>query len=385
MRVTKLKRRIYWDILRPLVIVFLYFKFGYRFKTARDLPDNYIILSNHNTDFDPLFVGVSFKDNIRFVASEHISRWDHWFNFVNHIFNPIMRAKGTNAASTVKGIIRTLRNGENVGLFAEGARSWNGVTAPILSSTGKMIKSAKCGLVTYKIKGGYFTSPLWSKGGTRKGKISGGVVRVFTKEQLADMSVDEINAIIKEDLHEDAYETQSHLNSKYKGKKLAEKIESMVFACPECESIDALTSSKNIVKCQKCCHTFTYDEFGNINNSKFKTTKEMFSWLKDKVLNDADSNEQYSSNDCSMVIVDNHTENLIAQGTLTINPKVIKCDDVEVFIEDINNFSMHGRNALVFSTKDTYYEILVSETTSALKFYMMYQAYKYQRIDSFNF
>ena len=248
-----------------------------------------------------------------------------------------------------------------------------------------MIKSAKCGLVTYKIKGGYFTSPLWSKGGTRKGKISGGVVRVFTKEQLADMSVDEINAIIKEDLHEDAYETQSHLNSKYKGKKLAEKIESMVFACPECESIDALTSSKNIVKCQKCCHTFTYDEFGNINNSKFKTTKEMFSWLKDKVLNDADSNEQYSSNDCSMVIVDNHTENLIAQGTLTINPKVIKCDDVEVFIEDINNFSMHGRNALVFSTKDTYYEILVSETTSALKFYMMYQAYKYQRIDSFNF
>ncbi|MBQ7966264.1 MAG: 1-acyl-sn-glycerol-3-phosphate acyltransferase, partial [Ruminococcus sp.] len=119
-------QKIYWKILRPLVIVFLYLKFGYTFKTAKDLPENFIVLSNHNTDFDPLFLGVSFKDSIRFVASEHISRWKFAFKFVDHIFSPIMRPKGTNAASTVKEMLRTLRGGDNVCMFAEGARSWNG-------------------------------------------------------------------------------------------------------------------------------------------------------------------------------------------------------------------------------------------------------------------
>ena len=191
-----LKRKICWKIIRPLVIIFLYIKFRYTFKIPKDLPDNCLILSNHNTDFDPLFVAVSFRKNLRFVASEHISRWKNAFKFINFLFNPIMRQKGTNAASTVKEILRTLRGGENVCMFAEGSRSWNGVTAPVLPSTGKLVKSSRCALVTYKLTGGYFVSPLWSEGGTRRGKIHGSVVNIYSADQIAQMSVDEINEII---------------------------------------------------------------------------------------------------------------------------------------------------------------------------------------------
>ena len=61
-----------WKMLRPLVSIFLKIKFGYRYKKAKNLPDNYIVLANHTTDFDPLFVGVSFEKNMRFVASGHM-------------------------------------------------------------------------------------------------------------------------------------------------------------------------------------------------------------------------------------------------------------------------------------------------------------------------
>ncbi len=379
------RHTIYWKILRPLVIVFLYFKFGYTFKVAKNLPENYIVLSNHNTDFDPLFVGVSFKSFVRFVASEHISRWKNAFKFVNHIFAPIMRSKGTNAASTVKDILRTLRGGDNVCMFAEGARSWNGITAPILPSTGKMIKSAKCALVTYKITGGYFVSPLWSKGGTRRGKIHGEVVNIYTAEQIVEMSVDEINQIIKIDLHEDAYRTQSVLKSKYTNKHLAEQMESMVYCCPNCKAIDSLYSSGDTVFCKECDNLFVYDKFGNIDGIDQKTMKDLFVFLRDKSLLDAKNKLVYSSHFAEILCVKNHVETVLSSGELTLSHESIICGEVVIPLEDILDMAMHGKHALVLSTKDTYYEILVCNDSSALKFLMLFQAYKYSCIDKFNF
>ena len=230
----KKRQKIYWKILRPMVIIFLYLKFRYTFKTAKNLPEKFILLSNHNTDFDPLFVGVSFKSGMRYVASEHISRWKHAFSFVNHIFSPIMRPKGTNAASTVKEMLRALRSGDNICMFAEGARSWNGITAPVLQSTGKLVKSSKVALVTYKITGGYFTSPLWSEKGTRRGKIHGEVVNIYSADEISNMTVSQINEIIRNDLHEDAYERQINEKVKYNGRNLAVRLETMLFYCPKC-------------------------------------------------------------------------------------------------------------------------------------------------------
>lgn len=379
------KQKIYWKILRPLVIIFLYIKFRYTFKTAKNLPDKYILLCNHNTDFDPLFVGVSFKNGMRFVASEHISRWKHAFGFVNHIFSPIMRPKGTNAASTVKEMLRALRSGDNICMFAEGARSWNGVTAPVLPSTGKLVKSSKVALVTYKITGGYFTSPLWSEKGTRRGKIHGEIVNIYSADDISNLTVHQINDIIKNDLHEDAYERQSNDKVKYKGRNLAVKMETMLFYCPNCGAHESLKSSKNTVKCSKCNHSFTYDEYGIIHNLKQSSLKEIFEWLKNKVLDDANNGVSYKAENCTLSSIQNHTETLISTGTFNLGKTGVSCGKIIIAIDDIDDFSMHGKHALLFSTKDGYYEVIVPNDSSALKFHMLFQAYKYSDIIRFNY
>lgn len=382
------RHRILWKILRPLIIVFLYIKFGYTFKTAKNLPDNYIILSNHTTDFDPLFLSVSFKNNIRFVASEHIARWKHAFKFIDYIFHPILRYKGTNGASTVKEMLKTLRNGDNVCLFAEGSRCWNGITAPFLPSTGKVVKNSKAALVTYKITGGYFVSPLWGNGKTRRGKISGAVVNVYTADELADMSVDEINTIIRNDLHEDAYLTQENIKSKYKSKRLAENLECMSYYCPNCNSLDTLRSSKNSVHCLKCNHSFTYDEYGilhGLENKNFTNVKDLFVFLRDKTLEDANCKVTYNCDSSKIIQVKNHQEFEPLFGNLILSNEFLCCADIKISLDDILDFNMHGSQAILFSTKDTYYEIIIPKEHSALKFYMLFQAYKYGDINRFNF
>lgn len=379
------KQKIFWKILRPLVIVFLYFKFGYTFKVAKNLPKNYIILANHNTDFDPLLVGVSFKNSTGFVASEHISRWKHAFKFLNYIFLVITRPKGTNAASTVKEMLRALRGGDNICMFAEGARSLNGITMPILPSTGKVVKSSKCALVTYKITGGYFASPMWSEGGTRRGRVHGEVVNVYQAEDIAKMSVDEINNIINTDLYEDAYETQASSPSKYKGKQLAVKMESVLFYCPKCQRIDTLTSHKDTVTCSNCGLSFKYTQYGMLEGLDQKTFKELFYWLKQKVESDAKENVVYIAPSASIKTVCNHIETHLASGELKIDSKCLSCGDVALNIDDIVDLAMHGKYAIVLSTKDAYYEILLNDGSSGFKFFMLFQAYKYGCINKFNF
>lgn len=370
------KHRFIYSLLRWPVALFLFIKFNYRVEMAKDLPDNYIVLSNHTTDFDPLFVAVNFPGQMYFVASEHIARWKNAFKFIRFGFDPIMRYKGSVAASTVMEVLRRVRAGGRVCIFAEGARSWDGLTAPILPSTGKMIKSARCALVTYKLVGGYFVSPNWSEGsGTRRGSIRGSVANVYTAEQLAEMSIDQINEAISRDLYEDAYARQLAEPKKYKGKNLAVRMENLLFICPECGAIDSITSAGDTVSCQACGHSFNYDEYGMLKGCRFDTVRDLFAWQKEEVSKAAAAGKTYSIPSAALSTVSKHEETLVASGPAVLSPESVSCGDVTIPISDIDEFAMHGRHAVVFSAGKTYYE-LISKDSNILKFHLAFDEYK---------
>ncbi len=373
------RHRFYWNLLHLPVELFIKLKFGYRYKKAKakDLPETYIVLSNHVTDFDPIFVGMAFQKQMYFVASEHVSRWGFLSKLLNHVFAPIMRYKGTTAASTVMEMIRKVKEGKNVCMFAEGARSWDGVTAYIQPATGKVIKTAKCALITFRIEGGYFVSPNWSEGGTRKGRIGSKIVNIYTKEQIASMSVDEINKVIAQDLHEDAYERQLQEPAKYKGKQPAVKMENMLFICPKCGAIDSIYSEKDTVSCKKCDMRFRYNEYAMLEGIEMKTVKELAAWQKEEIRKAAaDGKLEYSASEGVLQSVTKGEEVLLGQGEVTLSKEKLTCGDYEIAFDDILDMAMHGRHALVFSTKDVYYELKVNEADNAYKFHLLYEYYK---------
>ena len=375
------RHKIVYALLIAPVRLFLRIKFGYKFKKIKkkDLPEKYIVLSNHNTDYDPLFVGASFSKQMYFVASEHISRWKNAYKFLRWGFEPIMRYKGSTAYSTVMDVLRKIRAGASVCIFAEGARSWDGITGPILPSTGKMVKSAKCALITYKIEGGYFISPNWSQSNTRRGRIYGAPVNIYTAEQLASMSADEINGIIKRDLYEDAYERQLASPAKYKGKNLAFRMENMLFMCPECGAVDSITSHGDTVECTNCAMKFRYNEYGMLEDSPFTTVRELYTWLKGKVAEDAANGTSYTAESCKLIEVSKHTEIPVCEGPLRFGKDGFTCGDVNIPLETITDLAMHGRRAIVFSAQNKYYELTPSEEANSLKFHMLYLAYAEQK------
>lgn len=371
-----LRHKLFYEIFRPLVALFLRIKFSYKYEKATNLPENYIVLANHTTDWDALLVASAFPKQMYFVASEHIARWDHWYKLVNYLVQPILRSKGTAAMSTVIEMLRVTRNGGNVCLFAEGNRCWDGLTCPILPSTGKTIKKAKCGMVTYRLEGGYFISPRWSESNTRRGPIFGKVANVYTEEQLADMTVDEINEAIKRDLYEDAYERQLAAPKRYKGRRLAEKMEYFLFTCPECGKTDTMTSHEDTVTCRECGHSFRYNEYGMLEGTRFKTIKDMSLWQQDEVAKAAAAGTGYSAGMAKLIKVDRHTEIPAAEGELYMDGENLCCGDMIIPFNTITDFVMHGRMGIVFTAGKEYYELKPAEGFNALKFVLLFEAYK---------
>ncbi|MBR5520083.1 MAG: 1-acyl-sn-glycerol-3-phosphate acyltransferase [Clostridia bacterium] len=337
------------------------------------MPDSYLVLANHVTDWDPLFVGAGFRRQMDFVASEHISRWKNAYRFLRFVFAPILRKKGTVASATVMEVMRKLRSGQNVCIFAEGARTWDGVTAPIAASTAKLVQSARCGLVTYRIVGGYFVSPNWSEKNLRRGPIRGEIVGVYTAEELAAMSQAEVLALIECDLHEDAYARQMAEPKRYRCARSAEQLENLLFLCPKCGAVESVRSQGDAVSCAVCGLRFTLDEFGMLHDVPFATVKALAAWQRGVVAETA-ATVTYRSPQATLSSVDRDGETPIATGEVTMNAERLTCGDWSIATADILDLTMHGRHAIVFSVQKAYYELLVTPESNALKFQLLFEA-----------
>ena len=370
------RHSIIWFFIRLLVIPFLWLKFGYTFKVARDLPKNYIVLSNHTTDYDPLLVGASFPRQMYFVASEHIARWKRAFKYLDYAFAPIIRYKGTVATSTVVEVLRRVRKGANVCIFAEGARTWDGVTGPILPSTAKLIKNAGCGLVTYKIVGGHFISPMWSGRNTRRGYSRGTVVNVYTKERLAAMSQQEIYEAINRDLYEDAYARQLVERKAYRGKGLAEGLENLLFICPECGAHDTLFTENDRIVCKGCNLVIKYNRYAALDHAKFPTVKALSDWQKEQIAVNLKNNVAYTAPYARLLTVRQHIETPVSDGPVTMTDEWLRCGEVQVAVADISDMAMHGKHALVFTANNEYYELTAEKNVNMLKFWLLYNEVK---------
>ncbi len=377
----KKRHSLLWRLLRPSVALFLKCKFGYKATIAKNLPDHYIVVSNHVTDYDPLFVAMSFPRQMYFVASEHISRWGKLYSLLKWGFEPILRPKGAIGASTVKNMFRKLKQGGNVALFAEGVRTWDGVTSPVHPSTVSLIKAAKCGLVTYKIVGGYFASPMWSSSkNTRKGSVRGAPVGVYTKEQLAAMSDEQIAHLLETDLHEDAYERQRKSPVRYRGKRLAQGLDKLLFICPSCHAHASFDTNDDTVRCKCCSLPFTYDEYGMLHGAPFDTVYDFSVWQKQQLDEDVAKGTVYTAEHTKLSAITTGDMTPVDEGPLAISSGSLTCGSTVFGLDQIPDMAMHGKDALVFSCNNEYYEITPVQECNVLRFLLYFQAYKNQSI-----
>lgn len=376
----KLKRRhtiIFW-ILYWCVGPFLRLALNYRCKIMKNVPAPALIISNHTTNLDPAFVALSFRRPVGFVASEHVSRMGLASSLLRFAFPMIIKQKGKSDIKSSLEMLRSLRSGTNLCLFAEGNKSFNGLTNPIIPATGKLVKASGASLITYRITGGYFASPRWGEK-WRRGPIGGYPVAVYTPEQLKEMTAEQINDLIQVDIGEDAYARQLENPLRYKSRAHAEHIERALYLCPACEGTGSLRSSGHTLSCT-CGMSAALDEYGYLHGDglRFETVPEWDAWQDAQTAKLAESaGDGAIFEDGGETLRRLHgdgKDELVGTGTLAIYRDSLHCAGRAFAFEAMSGLSITGTQTLVFTTADgSAWELDNARARSALKYLRIYR------------
>jgi len=359
--------------LRVVAVWFVKRLMGYKCTKYKgpDVPT--LIISNHNSNLDAAFLMMGFTRHAYCLASEHTFRNGRPSKIMKAVFDPIPINKTQTDISAIKEMMRRLKAGASVCLFAEGDRSYSGRTAPIGISTAKLAKKSGADMITFRIEGGYFTTPRWS-GSTRKGKMNGVFVNKYTASELKGMTDRQVLDAIERDIHEDSYELQKVRQIRYRGENLAEGIEAALYLCPGCKGIGTIVSSGDRFSCA-CGLSGKYTEtcFLEGESLPFTTITEWCDWQEAElkgILERGGEGPICSDKAQQLFSVRAAIDRtLVGEGEMWIDHRKLHCAGLDFPLDDIISVVTVGRMTLLFALKGgAMYEVRSAVPRSALKY-----------------
>ncbi|MDD3920785.1 MAG: hypothetical protein PHO41_06425, partial [Eubacteriales bacterium] len=213
-----------------------------------------------------------------------------------------------------------------------------------------------------------------------RGGMHGQIVRVYDKEALQAMPPEEINRAVAADLFEDAYAAQARLTVAYKGKALAEHLETALYLCPKCGKIGTLHSRGNRFFCD-CGFSVTINELGYFagTDAPFQTVTQWDAWQTEAFINycaQLQDAPAFCDRDQTLVRVDGKTHESLpaAAGSIAAYRDRLEIGGLTFAFSDIADMSIYGAMTLTFSTGDgLHYEMFSSYPRSARKYLALYQ------------
>lgn len=371
------RRRRFWDTVQIVLGGWLRSKFSYSFDESfepADIEGPVLVVINHASAYDPLFVGAAFKNKpLTFIASEHILR-GKWGPFLDKHISFIPHQKGARSSRTALVAMKRMKKGESIFLAAEGEQTWNGRPLPVMPYTGKLVKGSGATLVTYLLEGAYLSAPRWALY-TRKGKVYGRPAGVYSPEVLKEMSDEEVEKLIAKDLGFDTWEWQKSRPEgpvKYKCTKggNADGLERSVFTCPACGAFGTLKSHGDSVGCN-CGFKIRMEDTGFFEaGGPFETVADWEEADKIKLAERMDgmiraAGEDVVFTDDEVVlhrIKDGHSDEEAARGKLALRftdeKFILSIGDFSFDLKNISNMTMVLAGRVVFSDETGYYELL---------------------------
>ena len=241
------RHRVFWRIFKGCLYPHLKKRYDLRYeKTSLKDCGNALIIGNHQTEWDPAFLAMSFKEPVYFVANEALMDSGFFGKFLAWSFAPVPIRKATSDMRTVASMFQIAKEGGNIGIFPEGNTSVAGETVYMKKTVASIAKKLKRPLVLYRIDGGYGVRPRWSDT-FRKGGVDCGTKRIILPDELEKMSVDELYRTILEELYVNEHKSGKHFESD----SLAEHAERILYVCPNC-GLSRLKTTGNIISCTKC-------------------------------------------------------------------------------------------------------------------------------------
>ena len=254
--ICKKRYRIITEILRPFFALYYLLQFNCRIKKEKLPREGAVILCNHVTTLDPVLVGLKFNKPVFYMTSKHVFQ-NRWIGkLLKFLVNPIPKEKiNKSDIAAIKMCMQIAKENGSICIFAEGNRTFSGKLGYVDPAIIKLVKRLGKTLIICNILGGYGSDPRWSNG-IRRGKMQITVKNTYTAEQMQEMSNDTLYQQVVSDMTVDEFST----GIRFKSKRRAECLESILHICPICGKEHRLYSRYHEVRCSGCGNVVVYNE-----------------------------------------------------------------------------------------------------------------------------
>jgi 1-acyl-sn-glycerol-3-phosphate acyltransferase len=231
-----------------------------------------IILANHTTMFDPIWLYVLLRRPVYFAATEDLFRRRALGRLIRW-FGAFPKRKAASDISALRSIFSIAEKGGLIGVFPEGVRSWDGTTQPITHGIAKLIRKLQAPVYVCRMDGAYFVFPRWARR-WRRFPVKATFSRLYGPGEIP-ADDERIVQDIAQAIRTPDY-TQPVDASRFPYKGLAVDVTHVLYRCPSCGTLEGLKVvhpfSTNRVECSSCysswvidvtCRLSSVDEDGN--------------------------------------------------------------------------------------------------------------------------
>ncbi len=239
------------------------------YEGTRDLKPPFLLLSNHNAfmDFKVLTKAI-FPRRANYVVAIDGFIGREWL--LRNV-GAICKRKFTSDVTLVRQLARVIENGDIAVIYPEARYSLCGTTAVLPESLGKLCKMLKVPVATFICHGHHVNSPFWNLRSRGIKPTEADFKLLFTPEQLAEKTVDEINDNLVAAFRYDDFAWLREKGLQMRFGKRSEGLERVLYQCPHCGTEYEMASEGNDLYCKYCGKRWTMAPNGELSASEGET------------------------------------------------------------------------------------------------------------------
>lgn len=289
-------RLLAWLISFPAV-----WRHGVRITKVRTagLEPPYVLLCNHNAFLDfKVTTAAIFPHRANYVVAidGFTSPTKNGFKSREGLLRTvgcICKRKFTSDAVLVRQLNRVIKNGDIAVLYPEARYSLCGTNAILPESLGKLCKLLKVPVVSLIMSGHHVNSPFWNLKDRGVYRTEAVMTQLFTADELAAASVEEVNNQITGAFTYDDYDWQKIRGVRTSYKKRAEGLHKVLYQCPACKAEYMMSSEGAELRCSACNKSWTMLEDGSLQanegDTEFPHIPDWYEWERENVREEVES------------------------------------------------------------------------------------------------
>ena len=227
----------------------------------------FVIIANHEAALDFVNLIGATRTPLSFVISNSFYNTLPFKRVVSRL-GMIPKQQFQTSLRDLGAMRSTIRDGRILVIYPAGLMCEDGQSTPIPAATYEFLKWLNTDVYVAKTIGTYFSMPKWAKG-IRVGRTFIDIYKLFDRDALREMPLDEVKEKTSEALDFDAYLEQEKLKIKYRKNDNIEGLENVLYVCPNCMGEFTMrTKKKKTIYCVQCGFEETSDKYAFLHNKK---------------------------------------------------------------------------------------------------------------------